>query len=488
MEKLKVLFATSEAVPFAKTGGLADVAGSLPAALAELGVDVRVIMPKYRSVKVSGSETTVGRNVHPVRITKDSASKMDISNRVKVWFVENADYYDRKELYGDKFGDYADNLDRFSFFSRQVLERCIKENFKPDIIHCNDWHTALVPVYLNTVYKYDPFFAKTRTLFTIHNIAYQGLFAKEEFPKMGLDWALFHIHYFEFYGKVNLMKAGIVYADAVSTVSPSYAKEIVTPEFGCGLEGVLQTRASNLYGILNGIDYGIWDPATDTGISRNYSAESPDDKYINKEALQKELGLKVDSDIPMIGMISRLADQKGMDLLAKIIGDILNKKIQLVILGTGDRRYHVLLEKMARAHPKNASMNLKFNMVPAQKIYAGADMFLIPSKYEPCGLSQMICFKYGTVPIVRRTGGLKDSVHEFDTKTKKGSGFTFAEYKPEAFFSAIKKALGAYQGRDQWRVLVKNVMALDFSWEVSAKEYVRLYSKIERLPAGTPTP
>ncbi|MBN2453198.1 MAG: glycogen synthase GlgA [Candidatus Omnitrophica bacterium] len=455
---MKVLFATSEAVPFAKTGGLADVAGSLPKALAKLGVDARVIMPKYRSVKAGGGETAI--------------------DGVKVYLVENDDYFNRKELYGDKFGDYSDNLERFAFFSRQVLERCIKENFRPDIIHCNDWHTALIPVYLNTVYKYDPFFENTRTLFTIHNIAYQGCFQKEEFPKTGLDWALFHIHYFEFYGQMNLMKAGIVYSDAVSTVSPTYAKEILTKEYGCGLEGVLQTKKDNLYGILNGIDYGVWNPATDTKIEKRYTVETLDDKYINKEALQKELGLKVDCDIPMIGMISRLADQKGMDILARVINDILSMKVQFVLLGTGDHKYHVLLEKMAKAHQKNTSVNLRFDAVLAEKIYAASDLFLIPSRYEPCGLSQMISFKYGTVPVARKTGGLKDSISDYDLKTKQGTGFMFEEYAPEALFSAVRRALTAGQHRSAWRELVAKVMRLDFSWDVSAREYVKLYNRI----------
>ena len=274
MARLKVLLASSEVVPFAKTGGLADVAGSLPLALEELGVDVRVIMPKYASVKAAGDFAKIGKSI-------------------KVYFVENEDYFNRKELYADLFGDYKDNLDRFAFFSREILARCRKESFAPDVIHCNDWQTALIPVYLNTIYKYDPFFANTRTLYTIHNMAYQGLFPKEEFPKIGLDWALFHIDYFEFYDKVNLMKAGLVYSDAVSTVSPTYAKEILTREFGCGLEGVLKTRENALFGILNGIDYNLWSPEKDAKILKNYSVDSLQDKYLNKEMFQKEMGIKV---------------------------------------------------------------------------------------------------------------------------------------------------------------------------------------------------
>lgn len=459
MEKLKVLMASSEVVPFAKTGGLADVAGSLPIALEEAGVDIRVIMPKYSSVKVKGSEAVIGKSV-------------------KVYFVENEEYFGRKELYGDKFGDYSDNLDRFAFFCREVLERCKRENYKPDIIHCNDWQTALIPVYLNTVYKYDPFFSGTRVLFTIHNMAYQGIFARDEFPKIGLDWALFTIQYFEFYGKVNLMKAGLVYSDAISTVSPTYAKEILTDEFGCGLEGVLKTRESVLSGILNGIDNDVWNPATDKKIFKQYSTKTVMDKYVNKEKFQDELGLKMDSDIPMIGLISRLADQKGLDLLAKIIEDILNTKVQFVLLGTGDNKYHILFERMAKAHAKNASVNLKFDAVLAQKIYASSDIFLIPSRYEPCGLGQMISFRYGTIPVVRQTGGLKDSVTEFDPKTGGGNGFTFSEYKAQDFHSAIKRALDLYRNKTVWEKLITKVMKLDYSWRASAGEYLKLYNRI----------
>jgi starch synthase len=274
------------------------------------------------------------------------------------------------------------------------------------------------------------------------------------------------------------MKAGIVYSDAVSTVSPTFASEVLTKEYGCGLEGVFASRESVLRGILNGIDYKIWDPSTDKKLVKNYSPDTIDDKYINKEAMQKEFGLKVDYKIPLIAMISRLADQKGMDLVARVIADIVNKKAQLVILGTGDQKYHVLLEKMAKAHPKNTSINLRFDRALAQKVYAASDMLLIPSRYEPCGLSQMIGFRYGSVPIVRRTGGLKDSVQEFDLKTGEGTGFTFGEYKPETFFIAIKKALAVYQNHDVWRSLVKKDMELDFSWKVSARQYIKLYSTL----------
>ncbi len=459
MGRLKVLLASSEVVPFAKTGGLADVAGSLPLALEECGADARIIMPKYASVKVRGDSTKIGKNV-------------------KVYFIENDDYFNRKELYGDKFGDYKDNLDRFVLFSREILERCKKENFAPDMIHCNDWQTALVPVYLNTLYKYDPFFAKTKALYTIHNLAYQGLFQKEEYPKIGLDWALFNMDCFEFYGKVNLMKAGIVYSDAISTVSKSYAKEILTQEFGCGLEGVLKNREDALYGILNGIDYNLWSPQIDPKIFKNYSSDSLQDKYLNKEMFQKEIGLKVDRNIPMFGMISRLAEQKGADLVADIVDKLLNMKAQFVLLGTGDNKYHLIFEKIAKKYPSSASINLKFDAVLAQKIYAASDMFFIPSRYEPCGLSQMISFKYGTIPIVRQTGGLKDTVEEFNPRTGKGTGFTFVEPRSKDLLESIKKAIVVYKDKPLWMSLVKYVMSLDYSWEASAKEYISAYNTI----------
>jgi len=463
MNRLKVMLASSEVVPFAKTGGLADVAGSLPIALEEAGIDVRVIMPKYALVKLNEDEAVIGRDV-------------------KVYFIKNDGYFGRKELYGDKSGDYPDNMERFAFFSREVLERCKREGFRPDIIHCNDWQTALIPVYLNTVYKFDPFFANTKTIFTIHNMAYQGVFPKEDFPKLGLDWALFSIRYFEFYDKINLMKAGLVYSDAITTVSPTYAREILTDEFGCGLEGVLKTREDVLSGILNGIDVEVWNPDTDKKIYKRYSAANPDDKGINKEKLQLDMGLKADREIPVIGMISRLADQKGLDLLAKIISELLNTKVQFVLLGTGDNKYHVLFERMAKMYPKNTSINLKFDAVLAQRIYAASDLFLIPSRYEPCGLGQMISFRYGAIPVVRQTGGLKDSVTEFDPKTGNGNGFTFSEYKPEALHSAIKRGLNLYRNRAVWEELVRRVMTLDYSWKASAKEYLKLYDKMSGGP------
>jgi starch synthase len=463
MSQLKVLIASSEVVPFAKTGGLADVCGSLPLALEELGVDVRIIMPKYASVKVEADEAVIGKNI-------------------KVYFVRNDYFFKRQELYGDRFGDYSDNLDRFVYFCREVFERCKQESFEPDVIHCNDWHTALIPVYLQTLYRDDPFFLGTKSLLTIHNLAYQGLFAKDEYPKIGLGWEFFNIDNFEFYDKVNLMKAGILHADAVSTVSPTYAKEILTQEFGCGLEGVLANRAADIHGVLNGIDEELWDPMTDKKIFKNYSlqtvAESLEDRFANKDALQNELKLKQDRSIPMIAMISRLADQKGADLVAEIIDNLLNMKLQFVLLGTGDNKYHILFDRIAKKYVFNTSINLRFDPVLAAKIYASCDLFLIPSRYEPCGLGQMIALKYGAIPVVRETGGLKDTVQEYDAAAGIGNGFTFEQYKSKELLGAIKRALALYQNKDAWAALVRKAMTADFSWKSSGGEYIKLYRTI----------
>jgi len=455
---MKVAFISSEVVPFAKTGGLADVAGSLPLALEKLGIEVKIIMPKYKTVKVKADKTIIGRNV-------------------EVLFVENEKYFGRDKLYGDRFGDYPDNIERFSYFSKACLELLKKINFKANIIHCNDWQSSLIPVYLKTIYKNDIFFAGVKSILTIHNLSYQGMFDKSQFTKTGLGWDLFTVRGLEFFDRVNILKGGILFSDAVTTVSPTYAKEIQTKELGCGLEGILEQRANDLYGILNGIDYNIWNPKKDKNIAKKYDANSIKDKCVNKEDLQKISGLKVDKNIPLIGMISRLADQKGFDLVAAIIGDLLKTKVQFIVLGTGDNKYHILLEKIARLYPAKSSINLKFDAMLAQKIYAGADIFLMPSRFEPCGLGQLICLRYGTVPVARLTGGLQDTIQEFDANTKSGNGFTFSDYSSAGLLSAIKRALALYRDRAAWQKLATRTMGYDFSWESSAKEYADLYDK-----------
>jgi len=453
---VKVLFCASEVVPFAKTGGLADVAGALPCALENQGIQVKVALPKYRSAK--GKTAKMGKDIG-------------------VYLIENDQYFDRDELYGDKDGDYPDNLDRFSFFCEETLRTLKKDNFRPDIIHCNDWQTSLIPVYLKTKFKDDPFFKYTKSVFTVHNLAYQGLFSKEQFEQLGLDRKLFNLHQLEFYGKLNLLKAGLVFSRFITTVSPTYAQEIQTLMFGCGLDGILRERKRDLFGIINGLDYKTWNPADDKYTPHNYTKENLQDKYSNKEALQREVGLKVDKNVPLVGIVNRLAEQKGIDLIVQALDKISQLKLQFVILGTGDQKYHEAFEKINQKGYKNISINLRFDNTLAHKIYAGCDMFLIPSHYEPCGLGQLISFKYGTIPVVRKTGGLADTVLDYQLDTEEGNGFVFGKYSADAMFQTIVRAQEVYQNKQKWHNLVQKVMGYDFSWEASAREYIKLFQR-----------
>ena len=478
---MKIAICASEVVPFAKTGGLADVAGALPLALEELGGDVVVAMPRYKTIEDSKfiiqrlkdgtSYSTIGKNINPVRNTKALTGKNKISNGVKVYFIENDKYFNRPGLYGEKTGDYIDNLDRFSYYCRRTLALLKEINFQPDIIHCHDWQTALIPVYLKTLYKDNPFYKNIKTVLTIHNIGYQGLFSREEFPKLGLDWDFFNMETIEFYGKINILKGGIVFSDVINTVSPTYSKEIQTKEFGYGLEGILSKRRDSVFGILNGLDYSIWNPETDKFIVKNYSIENIQDKYKNKEDLQKICKLPPKLDVPLFGIVSRLAEQKGFDILCSCLERIRKMNLQLVILGTGDLKYHTMLEGIAKKYPKVISLHLKFDDCLAHKIYAGSDIFLMPSKYEPCGLGQMISLRYGTLPLVFKTGGLADTV------TQGQNGFVFENYKKEDLIKTIEKAIQVFQDKEKWTALTQKAMQYNFSWKDSAKNYLQMYEK-----------
>jgi starch synthase len=452
---MKVLFLSSEVAPFAKTGGLADVAGTLPSILANKGLKIIIIMPKYRGIK--GEQSKLGK--------------------AKVYFVENDAYFDREYLYGGPQGDYVDNLKRFAFYCRQTLQLTKKINFRPDIIHCNDWQTALIPIYLKTIEKQDAFFEDSKTIFTIHNLAYQGLFPSVQLPLTGLSNDVLGNGALEYYGKINLMKGGLIFSDILSTVSPTYAREIQTKEYGCGLEKILFKRRKDLFGILNGIDYSDWNPETDKYIYENYSIKTLSKKKNNKVALQKEIGLLIDKDKPLLGMISRLVHQKGLDLLIDIIEPLLQKGIQFVLLGTGEKKYQNMFSSIAKKYNRCASINLKFDAVLANKIYTGVDIFLMPSRYEPCGLGQLISMKYGTIPVVRATGGLADTVIDFDENSKKGTGFTFKQPSSGDFLKAIQRALRLYQNQKKWNNLMKRIMKLDFSWDKSSDRYIDLYKK-----------
>jgi starch synthase len=450
---MKILFCSSEVVPFAKTGGLADVSAALPVALEEEGCQVKVALPKYKGIES-----------HSPKMGKD----------IEVYLVENNKYFDRDGLYGDSRGDYPDNLERFAFFCNEVLSFLKRSDFMPDIIHCNDWQSALIPIYLKTIFKDEPKFSRIKTVFTIHNLSYQGLFSRDKFPQTGLGRQLFNMHALEFYGKVNLLKGGLVFSDFITTVSPTYAKEIQFPRFGCGLDGVLRKRSKDLSGIINGLDYAVWDPAGDNKIFQKYNAQNIEDKYVNKERLQQELRLPVKKDVPLVGVVTRLAQQKGIELIISALDKMSGLDLQFVLLGTGDIKYHRLLE---RRSGRNFSMNLRFDTTLARKIYAGCDMFLMPSDFEPCGLGQLISLKYGTIPVVRNTGGLKDTVVNYNEANDTGNGFVFEKYNSGSMLEALNRALAVYANKEKWRGLVLGAMSCDFSWEASAKEYIELYNR-----------
>ena len=483
-EKLRVLFVAPEGIPFAKTGGLADVVGTLPYALQKLGVEVKVLLPYYGAVKqgkiptVMVAEDLEAPLPEPLNLSFDLMAPS--SPDYPFWFVARDEFYERSQLYGTARGDYFDNLDRFAFFCAAVLPTCRAMEFKPDLIHCHDWQSSLVPVYLKNLWGgKEEALSGTRSLLTIHNLAYQGLFAKGKFPRLGLDWSLFGINGLEYYDQINLLKGGIVFADAITTVSRRYSEEIQTPEFGYGLEGVLRQRGGDLHGILNGVDYREWSPETDPLLPAKYSRDDLKGKAADKAALMEAFGLsKKLAKAPILAMISRLADQKGFDLVAQVLPQLMTQDLMVVILGTGDERYHRWLAAEAPKYPGKLGVLVAFDNKLAHLIEAGADMFLMPSRFEPCGLNQIYSMKYGTIPVVRATGGLVDTVTPVGSPIEPGTGFVFEEYDPEAFLKAIHTALEAYKDQKLWRRLMQNAMAQDFSWTKSARAYLELYKQL----------
>ncbi len=476
---MRILFAASEAAPFAKTGGLADVAGSLPPALAALGHDVRVVMPRYRSVDPGKFNLKhVATFYVPLASWKERcdilAGKM--GKRVTVYFISKDIYYDRPELYRTAHADYQDNAERFTFFSRAVVELCLALDFIPEIVHCNDWQTGLVPFYLKMLHHESTPLARTRSVFTVHNLGYQGVFWHWDMRLIGLGWDVFTPEGLEFWGKINFLKAGLVYADIITTVSKTYSCEIQTPDYGHGLDGVLAKRATDLYGIVNGINYAEWDPARDAAIAQKFSAARPAGKAVCKQDILKRMGLSP-SDAPLIGMVTRLVEQKGLDILAEALPEIMSMGMRLIILGTGEEKYHTILADAARRYPDQMRLSLRYDDTLAKGIYAGCDMFLMPSSYEPCGLGQMIALRYGTVPVVRRTGGLADTVMDYRTKKGRGTGFVFDDYSAEALAGCLSRAGEVYHDRRKWKRLIQACMKQDFSWEQSAKQYVKVYRK-----------
>lgn len=475
---MKVLFVASEAVPFIKTGGLADVAGSLPKSLAAQGVDVRVIVPKYGDIPERFKEQMYTVQSFSVYLNwRQQYCGIDemVYEGVTYYFVDNQYYFNRKGLYG-----FYDEAERYSFFCRGVLEALPKLEFQPDVIHCHDWQTGMIPVFLKANYMQYSFYQSIKTVFTIHNLKYQGVFAKEILGDI-LTLGTEHLHAdaLEFNGAVSFMKGGLAYSDYITTVSPTYAEEIMTPFFGEGLDGLLRKRSGELRGILNGIDYDLYNPMADPHIDMHYRG-SLAKKKLNKTALQKQLGLPVQDDIPMVALVTRLVEQKGLDLLGRILGELLDFELQLVVLGTGDAKYEGMMRDAAYHHPDKVSSHIYFDDTLARQIYAGADLFLMPSLFEPCGIGQLIAMRYRTVPIVRETGGLKDTVQAYNPADGTGTGFTFHDYNAHELLYAVERAVKHYTDGEAWSALNANMGKLDFSWKSSAKQYAQLYKQLAR--------
>ncbi len=484
---MNILFVASEVAPFAKTGGLADVTAALPKALARLGHDVRIILPRYREVKaVKGSLTR--RKIRTVirlgsRTLEGALAETAMSGSpVPVYFVEQPELFDRDGLYQTHGRDFPDNLERFSFFSQAVLELVPQLNWQPEVVHAHDWQTALTMAHLRWTHAADPRWASIARVFTVHNLAYQGLFPKDAWELTGLPSETFRLDGLEFYGQINCLKAGLLSAHRVSTVSPTYAQEIQTPALGCGLDGVLRQQRDRLTGILNGIDVEVWNPKTDPHLAVRYDAARLSGKARCKAALQHQQGLP-EKPALLIGMIQRLAEQKGIDLFLEALPRLLNLPIQIVLLGSGDPRYQERLTSLADECPDQLAVNLRFDEALAHQIEAGADAFLMASRFEPCGLNQMYSMRYGTVPIVHRTGGLADTVMDATPRTlanRTATGVLFTEYSPKAVVKAVERAVQAFADRRQWTQLMRTGMRRDFSWERSAKDYVSVYEHCHR--------
>ncbi|MEK7376408.1 MAG: glycogen synthase GlgA [Candidatus Margulisiibacteriota bacterium] len=479
---MKILFVSSEMAPFCKTGGLADVAGSLPKAIKSMGHDIRAIIPKYKMVDDGNYKLKVVFEDIQVKVGDETQYATLYETKIPgtdviVYLIGNENYFGRDGLYQENGRDFADNARRFIFFCKAVLAALKKLGWEPHVMHLNDWQTALIAAYIKTIYSSDRFFHPVATVYSVHNMGYLGLFSADAMLLTGLSLQYFTPEGLEFWNKVSFAKAGFVYSDVINTVSKTYAKEIQTPEFGHGLDGLLRARSGDVYGILNGIDNEIWDPSNDSGIAKTYSSSNPRGKGSNKLALQKASGFAAKKDAPVIGLISRLANQKGLDILAQALPEIMRTGFQFVALGAGDQRYESLFRSFSLQYKGNFSANIGFDSALAQQIYAGSDLFMMPSRYEPCGLGQLISFKYGTIPIVRKTGGLADTVFDYNPKTEKGDGFVFDNYSPSELLSAVKNAYNAYKDKKKWSRLVKKVMEYDFSWDISAKKYITLYKK-----------
>ncbi|MDR4479744.1 MAG: glycogen synthase GlgA [Nitrospira sp.] len=491
---LKICMVSSEVVPFVKTGGLADVVGALAIEFARLGHDVCVVLPGYRQIDALGyPQTDYARLAVPmgqglieaqIREVAGPHSRMMGSGRLRVLTIRHDPFFARSDLYQEAGLDYPDNLDRFTFFCRAVMELLVhvseKDRWSADLLHVHDWQAALCAVYLRTLYGATPSLRDVCSVLTIHNLGYQGLFPAEQFSLTGLPAQLFAPSALEFYGRVNLLKGGIIFADLLTTVSPTYSQEIQTPEYGCGLEGVISERKGVLHGIVNGIDLDIWNPASDPHLPSQYSLSDMSGKARCKNQLQRELKLRMEK-VPLFGVIARLISQKGIDLVIEVIPELMELKVQMVILGTGDGRYERQVRELAERYPGRLAIRNVFDEGLAHRIEAGADMFLMPSRYEPCGLSQLYSLRYGTVPIVRATGGLADTVVNYTPSTYKGSratGFTFTDPSAASLLTSLLLALSVYRKKADWHRIVKAGMEQDLSWSRSAERYLQLFQEL----------
>jgi len=472
---MRILFVASEGLPFSKTGGLADVIEALPKALVSQGHEVAVVLPRYRGTQVK--HIAVKSLTVPMGTSLRFPAIADglRPHGIQYFFVDDAEFFDREQLYGVGGRDYPDNGERFAEFARASIELA-KQVWVPDVIHCHDWQSALVPVFLRTLYEADPQLAPIPVVFTIHNMGYHGLFPRGLLTRIGLPDSLFRMEALEFFDKVNFLKGGLVFSDYLTTVIRKYAEEIQTPEYGHGLDGVARSRANRLVGILNGVDYSVWNLEVDTLVAARYSARDFSGKQTCKKDLLAEFRLpETELQRPLIGIVSRFADQKGFDLLAEVMESLVREDLTIVALGAGEAKHERMFRELAQQFPDKLSVKIAYDNTLAHKIEAGADMFLMPSRYEPCGLNQIYSLRYGTVPVVRATGGLDDTIEPFDRATGRGTGFKFSDYTGEALLTALRAALAVYADKPAWRRLQTNGMAKDFSWNVSAIEYARLY-------------
>lgn len=489
---MRILMVTPEANPFARSGGLAEVIYAQACSLVKLGHQVTVVLPLYRQVRESSRPlTTTGQTLSIPLSWKTLPAEIfqaEVAPNLNFYFIAQDALFNRDGLYGTAYGDFEDNAERFIFFSRAVVEMIETLGLECDICHAHEWQMGLVPVYLRTLYRESPRLKRLPVLYTVHNVGYQGLFSSFDFPLTGLDWGLLSAKALEFYGKINFMKGGLVFADLLSTVSAKYREEIQTPEYGFGLDGLFRERASELYGILEGVDYQRWDPSRDPSLAAPYDRKNLKGKKACKAALLQSFGLNLNPERPLIGMTTRFFERKGIDLVENILDDLMQLGVGFVIQGTGEERHQYLLEEISMRHSERMGLDIGYNDELAHQIIAGADIFLMPSRYEPCGLDQLYCLRYGTIPVVRATGGLDETIQEHDPGSGEGSGFKFTGPTPSELLAAVQRALAVYQDRPAWEALMRKNMTLDFSWDTVTPKYLELYqqtvAKRQRLLGG----